>query len=160
MAGLFCVVTVFCLFGLTVGFATSTWLIRLLAFCSGAAIAWCNIAVQTSSFATISSADTGRASALFNTQTRVAGGIGVAALVTVVSSASRHGALGAALVPAFHDAFLAAAGAIVVAGLIAFTIRDADAAATMRRRERVAATPAPPAISGRAALPEGSADTG
>ena len=144
VGGLCGVMTVFCLLGLTVELDTSIWLIRLLIFCSGCSIAWCNIAVQTSSFATISSADTGRASALFQTQGRVAGGIGLAVLVTVVSSASPAGATGAALVPAFHYAFLTAAAVIAIAALIALTIRDADAAGTMRRPERIPAAPAPP----------------
>jgi hypothetical protein len=120
------------------GVTTNAWLIRVLIFCSGSSIAWCGLAVQAASFSTISSADTGRAAALFNTQTQAAGGIGVATLVTVVSSVrSGVGAGtggGAALVPAFHHAFLAAAGFIVAAGLVALTIRDADAAASMRRR--------------------------
>ena len=109
VGGLCGVITVFCLLGLTVGLDTSIWLIRLLTFCSGFASGFAVIAVQTSSFATISPADTGRASALFQTQTQVAGGIGVALLVTVVSAAAPAGATGAALVPAFHHAFLTAA---------------------------------------------------
>ena len=109
MGGLCGVIIVFCLLGLAVGLDTSIWVIRLLTFCNGFASGWCVIAVQTSSFATISSADTGRASALFQTQTQVAGGIGVAVLVTVVSASAPAGATGAALVPAFHHAFLTAA---------------------------------------------------
>ena len=138
--GLAGVTVIFCLFGLTTGLATSAWLIRGLAFCSGSAIAWCVIAVQAASFSTISPADTGRASALFNTGAQAAGGIGVAVLVTVVSSSARAGR-GAALVPAFHHAFLAAAALVVAAGLIALTIRDSDAAASMRRRGRAGAEP-------------------
>jgi EmrB/QacA subfamily drug resistance transporter len=138
--GLAGVTVIFCLFGLTTGIATSAWLIRGLAFCSGSAIAWCVIAVQAASFSTISPADTGRASALFNTGAQAAGGIGVAVLVTVVSSAGRAGQ-GAALVPAFHHAFLAAAALVVASGLIALTIRDSDAAASMRRRGRAVAEP-------------------
>jgi MFS family permease len=136
-------ITVFTLLGLTVGLDTSIWLIRLLIFCSGASMAWSLIAVQTSSFATISSADTGRAAALFQTQNQVAGSIGVAVLVTVVSSSSRAGT---GLVTAFHHAFLTVASLMVIAVLFALTIRDADAAATMRRREPVPAAPAPPAV--------------
>jgi EmrB/QacA subfamily drug resistance transporter len=147
--GLAGVTVIFCLFGLTTGLATSAWVIRGLAFCSGSAIAWCVIAVQAASFSTISPADTGRASALFNTGAQAAGGIGVAVLVTVVSSSARAGAHGAALVPAFHHAFLAAAALVVAAGLIALTIRDSDAAATMRRR---ALTPA--AAAAEPAIPE------
>jgi hypothetical protein len=52
--GLAGVTVIFCLFGLTTGLATSAWLIRGLAFCSGSAIAWCVIAVQAASFTTIS----------------------------------------------------------------------------------------------------------
>ena len=69
----------------------------------------------------------------------------MAVLVTVVSSQpARPGLTGAALVPAFHYAFLTAAAVIAIAALIALTIRDADAAATMRRPERIPAAPAPP----------------
>jgi EmrB/QacA subfamily drug resistance transporter len=141
LAGLSTVLAIFCLIGLTIDLNTSTWLIRVLAFCSGSGIAWSNIAVQTSSFSTISPADTGRASALFQTQSRVAGGLGVAVLVTVVST-SYHASVmvaGTALVTAFHHAFLTAAGFILVAGLFALRIRDSDAAATLRR-------PAPPPV--------------
>jgi EmrB/QacA subfamily drug resistance transporter len=150
--GLAGVTVIFCLFGLTTGLATSAWLIRGLAFCSGSAIAWCVIAVQAASFSTISPADTGRASALFNTGAQAAGGIGVAVLVTVVSSAGRAGGRGAALVPAFHHAFLAAAALVVAAGLIALTIRDSDAAASMRRRGR--AGPEPELVTPELVIPE------
>jgi EmrB/QacA subfamily drug resistance transporter len=154
VGGLCGVITVFTLLGLTVGVDTSIWLIRLLIFCSGAGMAWCFIAVQSSSFATISSADTGRAAALFQTQNQVAGSIGVAVLVTVVSSSSRAGA---ELVTGFHHAFLTVASVMVIAVLFALTIRDADAAATMRRRERVPAAPAPPATV-PPGIGEGTAD--
>jgi MFS family permease len=137
------VIAVWSVIGLTVGLDTNIWLIRVLIFCSGFAIPWCSIAAQTSSFATISSADTGRAAALFQTQGQVAAGIGVALLVTVVSSS--RGA-GAALVPAFHHAFFTAAALMALAGLIALTIRDSDAASTIvRRRERIGASPDPAA---------------
>jgi EmrB/QacA subfamily drug resistance transporter len=141
MAG---VTLIFCLFGLFAGLSTSAWLIRALAFISGSSIAWCNIALQSSSFTTISPADTGRAAALFNTGAQAAGGIGVAILVTVVSTSAHvgtHARTGAARIPAFHHAFFTAAGIIVAAGLVALTIRDTDAAASMRRRPVLPATP-------------------
>jgi MFS family permease len=141
MAG---VALIFCTFGLFADLTTSAWLIRALAFCSGSSIAWCNIALQSSSFTTISPADTGRAAALFNTGAQAAGGVGVAILVTVVSISAHAGAhpvTGAVLVPAFHHAFFTAAGFIVAAGLVALTIRDSDAAASMRRRVTLPATP-------------------
>jgi hypothetical protein len=54
------------------GLGTSAWLIRLLVFCGGSAVAYNVVAVQAASFATISPGDTGRASALFQTQSQVA----------------------------------------------------------------------------------------
>ena len=135
------IAAVFCVFGLFMGLHTNTWVIRLLAFSSGSCIAWCNIAIQAASFSTISSADTGRASALYNTQGRVAGGIGVAVLAAVVSASARSGTATApaVLVTAFHHAFLTAAVLIAIGGLIASRIRDSDAAASMRRRARAPA---------------------
>ena len=133
------IAVVFCVFGLFMGLHTNTWVIRLLAFTSGSCIAWCNIAIQAASFSTISSADTGRASALYNTQGRVAGGVGVAVLATVVSSSAHSAASPAVLVTAFHHAFLTAAVLIAIGGLVALRIRDADAAPSMRRRARVPA---------------------
>jgi hypothetical protein len=149
VGGLCGIITVWCLLGLTIELDTSLWLIRLLAFLSGSTSAWCVIAVQTSSFATISSADTGRASALFNTQNQVAGGVGVAVLVTVVAASAPAGAAGAALLPAFHNAFLAASAMAAIGLPFALAIRDADAANTMRR-ERVPAAAAPPPQEGTA----------
>jgi EmrB/QacA subfamily drug resistance transporter len=151
-------IIVFCFLGLAVGLDTSLWVIRLLTLCNGFGIGWCGIALQSSSFATISSADTGRAAALFQTSTQVAGGIGVALLVTVLSASAPAHAAGAALIPAFHDAFLTAAVMIAVAVGFALTIRDADAADTMRRREPAVATAAAAPVPPGAA--EGTMDLG
>ena len=152
VGGLCGIVIVWSLIALTVGLDTSIWVIRVLTFASGFTSGFAVIAFQTSSFATISSADTGRASALFQTQTQVAGGFGVA-LVTVVAASVPAGATGAALIPAFHNALLTAASLSGIAALIALTIRDADAVATMRRRERT-----PAAVPPR--LGEGTAEPG
>jgi EmrB/QacA subfamily drug resistance transporter len=142
LAGACGVITVWTVIGLTVGLDTNIWVIRVLIFCSGFCIPWCGIATQTSSFATISSVDTGRAAALFQAQGQVAAGIGVALLVTVISSSLRAGV---APVTAFHHAFFTAVAVMALAALLALSIRDADAAATMRPREQVRAVPAPPA---------------
>ena len=56
---------------------------------------------------------------------------------------SPAGPTGATLVPAFRHAFLTAAAIAAIATLIARTIRDADAAATMRPREQNPAAPPP-----------------
>lgn len=116
---------------------TDLWLIRSMMLCSGFAISWCNLPLRVSSFSSISSADTGRASALFTTQSRVAGGVGVALVVTVLTvSGHQTGGDASALVPAFHNAFLTTAGLIAATGLVALLIRDSDAAASMSSRSR------------------------
>ena len=58
---------------------------------------------------------------------------------------SPAGPTGATLVPAFRHAFLTAAAIAAITTPIARTIRDADAAATMRPREQNPAAPPPPA---------------
>jgi hypothetical protein len=53
-------------------------------------------------------------------------------------------------VPAFHHAFLTAGALIIAAGLVALTIRDSDAAASMlarARRQAPAAEPVPVPVS-------------
>jgi hypothetical protein len=57
------------------------------------------------------------------------------------------------LVTAFHRAFLTAAVLIAIGGLVALRIRDADAAASMRRRAR-----APAAV--QSAVAESTAESG
>jgi EmrB/QacA subfamily drug resistance transporter len=159
ICGLFGIIVIWTLIGLTVGLHTNIWLIRVLTFSSGFSSGWCVIAAQTASFATISSADTGRAAALFQTQTQVAGGIGVAVLVTVTSTFTPAGATGPALVPAFHNAFFAAAAIAALGITFTFMIRDADAAPTMRRRERVPA-PASAAAAGPPGIGDGTSELG
>ncbi len=159
VCGLCGVIAVWTVIGLTIGLDTNIWLIRVLTFSSGFASGWCVIAAQTASFATISSADTGRGAALFQTQTQVAGGFGVALLVTVVSASAPAGATGAALIPAFHNAFLTAAAIAALGVPFALSIRDSDAANTMRRRERIPA-PASSAAGVPPGIGEGTSDLG
>jgi hypothetical protein len=103
------------------------------------------IPIQASSFTTISSADTGRASALFTTQQRVSGGVGVAIIATVIASSVHLSptTTGAELIPAYHNAFLAAAALLLIAALLALKIHDSDAAPTMRRKAEEPAVPEP-----------------
>ncbi len=135
LGGLVGATTVLLIFGFGVGLSTSTWTIRLLAFLNGCGLAFCTIPIQASSFTTISSADTGRASALFTTQQRVSGGVGVAIIATVIASSVHLSptTTGASLLPAYHNAFLAVAALLILGALFALKIRDSDAAASMRR---------------------------
>ena len=76
-AGLTAVAILMALLSL-VGPDTSLWLMRVLMFLTGAGMACSFLPVQTAAFATISSASTGRASALFNAQIDAVQGDGCA----------------------------------------------------------------------------------
>jgi EmrB/QacA subfamily drug resistance transporter len=129
---------------LLVGLETDLWWIRGIMFLRGAAMAFSLVPMQAATFATIKSRDTGRASSLFNTNRQVASSVGVALLATVLveRTAAHVGDLGAAATDeaarhatllAFHDAFAASLVLGLVGIAFTFLIRDADAAASMRR---------------------------
>lgn len=104
-------------------------------------MAFAFIPVQAAAFATISSAETGQASALFNAQQRQTGAsLGVALLSTVISAIglTQVTARGTVVpnLAAYHASFLAAAVLALIAASIGLTIRDNDAAATMKRKTR------------------------
>jgi EmrB/QacA subfamily drug resistance transporter len=108
---------------------TSLWLIRLLMFIIGACNSATFLSVQASMFTTISRADTGHASAIYNSQRQAAIAISIALLTTIVSS------VGSPLLTAFHAAFLAAAGMALLGAVCAVTlISTEDARATMTAR--------------------------
>jgi EmrB/QacA subfamily drug resistance transporter len=122
-----------------VGTGTSLWLVRLIMLGLGLGVACVFIPAQAFSMATITSAQTGRASSIFNAGKQLGGAVGVALLTTVLAVAGPAGhAVGhaATSLAAYHDAFLAAAAVALLALAAALTIRDADAAATMVRRPR------------------------
>lgn len=107
---------------------TSPWLLRGLLFLVGAANVGPFLAVQTSMFTTISPADTGHASAIYNTGRQASIAVCVAIISAIVASVA-----GTRLV-AFHDAYLALVGLALLGALAAFTlIRTRDAAASMVR---------------------------
>ena len=115
---------------------TSLWTIRVLMFCLGGCYAFMVLPLQAASFATISRADTGRASALYNTQRQVASALGVAIMATALSvflgSVGIESSI-AGEVEAYQKSFLVAAGIALVGAVVASRVRDSDAAATMMR---------------------------
>jgi EmrB/QacA subfamily drug resistance transporter len=139
--GLPVVATTMILMSLT-GPATSLWLVRLIMFALGIGISLVFIPNQAASMATITKAQTGRASSIFNAGKQLGGAFGVALLSTVLAAAgptqTRAGHL-TANIGAYHDGFIAAAAIAVAAILVALTVRDEDAAATMVPRQRRAA---------------------
>jgi EmrB/QacA subfamily drug resistance transporter len=138
---------------LAVDLDTSLWWIRGIMFVRGIAFGLALIPLQAATFATISSEDQGRASALFNSNRQVASSFGVAILATVLADRTKsyvadamanpgsnpQAALQQAGLDGFHDAFFAA---VVLAALgCAFTllIHDEDAAPSMVPTEAAAA---------------------
>jgi hypothetical protein len=92
------------------------------------------MSLQTATFATMSPADTGQASALFNTQRQMAAALGVALLATVFTTVVPDvgSAAHATVLSGFRAAFAAAAGIALIGAVISAFIHDKDAANTMR----------------------------
>lgn len=129
---------------------TSLWLIRIMMFMLGATMSFTFIPLQAAAFARIAPSQTGRASAIYNTQRQMASALGVAVLATILSarlpaidSALSSTGFASAEVSAYHAVFLAGAALALVGAVFAFRINDADAHATMiRRLEHTVAEPA------------------
>src|ERR1700760_4624595 len=99
------------------GNGTSRWLIALIMFGLGLGISTVFIPAQAISMATISKAQTGRASSIFNAGKQLGGALGVALLTTVLATAGPTRDVAGHVVanlPAFHDGFLAAAAVALV----------------------------------------------
>jgi MFS family permease len=126
---------------------TSLWLMRALMFFTGAGMAFVFLPVQAAAFATISSASTGRASALYNAQRQLGAALGVAVLGSVLSAVGPTyvGANNTVLpnLAAYHAAFLAASILALIAACFALAVSDCDAAVTMQRHERTRYKKAP-----------------
>jgi EmrB/QacA subfamily drug resistance transporter len=119
---------------------TSLWFVRLGMFFAGTGYAFVLIPLQASSFARIAPADTGRASALFNTTRQVSAALGVAVLATALQAwVAGAGEPGRILtdrdVAGYQRTFVVAAIIAALGALMALRIRDSDAASTMRRRD-------------------------
>jgi EmrB/QacA subfamily drug resistance transporter len=132
---------------------TDLWLVRLIMLGFGVGMSCVFVPAQAASFATIAPARTGRASSVFNAGKQLGGALGVALLSTVLAAVGpTHEVAGhrTADLAAFHDGFLAAAAVAVLGAVVALTVHDADAAATMvprRRRDRgTADRPRKPAV--------------
>lgn len=115
----------------TVDGSTSLWFVRACMFVLGMGLGLGIVPQQAATFATVDPAAMGRATAIYSTIRQVASALGVAMLATVLATSSHH-----ATVPApddFRWAFLATSALALVGALVALTIHDSDAAATMRR---------------------------
>ncbi|MFZ0088940.1 MAG: MFS transporter, partial [Solirubrobacteraceae bacterium] len=105
---------------------TNLWLVRALMFFGGVSNSGAFLSVQTSMFTTISSRDTGHASAIYNTQRQSTIALNIALLTTVVAG------IGGDELAAFHAAYLAGAIIAALGTICAWTlIRTSDARSTM-----------------------------
>jgi EmrB/QacA subfamily drug resistance transporter len=138
-----------------VGFGTySLWEMRVLMFVLGYAMAHVFVPSQAAAFATISRAATGRAATLFNANRQLGSAVGVAVLSTVLATVGLVHHTAGAVVPnltSYHLAFATASVIAVIGAAIALTIRDSDAAPSMRKPEELAEEPDAPALEGQAA---------
>jgi EmrB/QacA subfamily drug resistance transporter len=141
-----CGVTVFIALLALLGPTTSLWWARLILFGMGFSMAQVFVPAQAASFATISPADTGRASTLYNVSRQLGGAVGVALLTTtivIVGPLRLVDGHAVANLTAYHVCFLVAAASALLGVMASITIDDADAAQTMvdpRERKRAAAS--------------------
>lgn len=119
------------------GSDTNLWLMRALIFLMGAGMAYMFLPMQTAAFATITPAETGRATAVYNAQWQVGLAFGIAVMSTMLSSIglTRPGATGVPIpnLTSYHVAFVAAAVLVLMSVSIALKVRDKDAIPTMQR---------------------------
>lgn len=128
---------------------TNLWLFRGTLLIRGLGFGLTIVPLQAATFATVPKQDSGRASALYNTNRQVASSVGVAVLATVLSDriashiadATRNVTDQAAIqagtlqanVDGFHDAFLAAVVLGIIGMIFTLVIHDEDAAASMAK---------------------------
>jgi EmrB/QacA subfamily drug resistance transporter len=123
--------TLFLLAFLLVDDSTSLWVVRGLMFFGGFGNSGAFLAIQTSMFGNISSADTGHASAIYNTQRQSSIAINTAIVTTIVAGA------GGTALEAFHAAYLGAAIMAALGTVLAWTLIDNRlAGSTMVRAAR------------------------
>ncbi|MEZ5295186.1 MAG: DHA2 family efflux MFS transporter permease subunit [Ilumatobacteraceae bacterium] len=123
-----------------VGLDTPLVVLAAMGFARGVAMGFVFIAIQTSVYATVSIADTARATSVFNTQRQVAYAAGAALGATVLTSGLQDLSESAPAIdrlPPYQWAFLAVGLVMLPAVATSRRIRDDDVAAT---RTPVAAT--------------------
>jgi hypothetical protein len=114
--------------------STSLWEIRGLTFALGVSVAFIMLPSQASAFAQITSAETGHASAIFNTLQRALSSLGVAFLATVLALGGGDVVHRRPSISAFHWVFAANVALAAVGAALSLRIRDADAASAMHSR--------------------------
>ncbi len=127
-----------------VNYDTNLWVIRAMMLTRGLGFGFVLVPLQAATYAQISAAQTGRATALYNATSQVGSSLGVAVAAAFLTNRLAHyGAiLGApqtrdASLDAFQASFLLMGVLSAIGVGVAVLIRDRDAAATMRPAEFV-----------------------
>jgi len=113
---------------------TPLWVLGTGSALRGAAVGMVFVSIQTAVYATVSNADTGRATSLFNTQRQIAFASGVALAASVI--AARVSAVGGDSapaidrLPAYQWGFLAMGLVMLPAAVASWFVDDDDVAAT------------------------------
>lgn len=131
-------VTVVVVFMAFLDLDSSLWLVRFAMFMLGFGVAYVFLPNQAASLATITSAQTGRASTLSTVQRQLGGALGVA-IVSSVLTIVGTGSEGSGSIAGYRAAFVAAAVLALIGAVCALFVPDADAAETMRVRSKVKA---------------------
>ncbi|GAA0616705.1 MDR family MFS transporter [Kutzneria viridogrisea] len=116
----------------TVDLGTEQWLIAAMMFGVGVFMGWVFLPTQTAAFAAVPVEQLGRSAALFNTVRQLGSAIGVALLSAVVTVFGPVPDSDSGLI-AYHAGFFTAAALALLAAAAALTVRDVDAAATLRQ---------------------------
>jgi EmrB/QacA subfamily drug resistance transporter len=134
-----------------IGLDTSLWTIRVLMFLRGLCMGFAFVPMQAATYATITPAQTGRASSIFSTQRQIGVSLGVAILASILTA---HMQLDVVLgsnadaatidraLTGFHIAFGTAVLFAFMAAFAAMFISDREAEGTMKARIRPARQPA------------------
>ncbi|WP_420451006.1 DHA2 family efflux MFS transporter permease subunit [Ilumatobacter sp.] len=113
---------------------TPLWQIALGSFLRGASVGMVFVSIQTAVYATISNAETARATSVFNTQRQIAFATGVALAASViaaqVSSVGGDSAPAIDRLPAYQWGFLAMGLIMLPAAIASWFVDDDDVAAT------------------------------
>ncbi|WP_041298055.1 DHA2 family efflux MFS transporter permease subunit [Ilumatobacter coccineus] len=113
---------------------TPIGVIAATAFMRGASIGMVFVSIQTAVYATVSNADTGRATSVFNTQRQISFATGVALAASViaakVSSVGGDAAPAIDRLPAYQWGFLAMGIVMLPAAFASWFVNDDDVAAT------------------------------
>lgn len=120
---------------------TNLWLVRGLLLLRGLAFGFILVPLQAATYATVSPALTGRATALYNATSQVGSSLGVAVAAAILTSrlSARGAQMGnpltrAGALSAFQDGFLLMALFALATSAAALLIRDRAAAPTMNPR--------------------------